>query len=354
MRKKIIWLSLHLLLGMLLIGCSTQFEEPDGVVDPPPADLTDEPTAVPEVTGTSLPEPTLTQTVLPTIAETTTTALPEFTANATELVRENNSTTSISERDMMEMVYIPGGEFIMGANDNDAINTTTIGHDYNESPPHTVYLDSFWIDKYEVTNSQYSSCVEAGACDPPYQPGSETRQRYYNDPQYADYPVIWVNLYMAQDYCEWVGRRVPNEAEWEKAARGPDGNKYPWGNDFVTNPLSNELANFCDINCPRTISNPGWDDGYADTSPVGSYPAGASPYGVMDMAGNVWEWTTTAVSLYPYDPDDGREDLTTQDERIWRGGTWSNGIWYLRTTVRHYSPAWYWFVNLGFRCVSSE
>jgi formylglycine-generating enzyme required for sulfatase activity len=124
---------------------------------------------------------------------------------------------------------------------------------------------------------------------------------------------------------------------------------YPWGND----PLSGERANFCDINCPRTIANPNYDDGYADTAPVGSYPLGASPYGAMDMSGNVWEWTSTLIQPYPYDADDGREDQEVWGERVWRGGPWSNGTWWVRSTIRYRSAPTYWYVNLGFRCVSS-
>ncbi|MDP3185115.1 MAG: formylglycine-generating enzyme family protein, partial [Anaerolineales bacterium] len=140
------------------------------------------------------------------------------------------------------------------------------------------------------------------------------------------------------------------EAEWEKAARGTDGGKYPWGNE----PLSGERANFCDINCTRSFANYLYNDGYALTAPVGSYPAGASPYGAMDMTGNVWEWTGTLIRPYPYDSADGREDLDASGERAWRGGPWSNGVWWMRSTVRYRSVPTYWWYNLGFRCASSE
>lgn len=340
MENKYTWLTLIVLLGMLLSACNSLAPNQavtNDELSTPPAEATDAPTNPPEATAT------LTATILPSATIPPTPVGPQA------------GDTRISDIDQMEEVYIPAGEFLMGSNGIEAANTTTMGHDYDETPLHTVYLDGFWIDKYEVTNSQYAMCVDAGVCELPKYAESETRSWYFGNPDYSNYPVIWVTWHNSRAYCDWVGRRMPSEAEWEKAARGTEGNKYPWGNEFATDPLANERANFCDTNCLRTIANHAFDDGYADTSPVGSYPAGASPYGVMDMSGNVWEWTTTIVSLYPYDPTDGREDMdVVPAERVWRGGPWSNGLWYLRTTPRHYAPPFYSFVNLGFRCVSTE
>jgi serine/threonine-protein kinase len=249
----------------------------------------------------------------------------------------------------MEQVYIPEGEFTMGSEDPYAIRTTENGRAYPEIPVHTVYLGGYWFDKYEVTNRQYALCVEAGACAPPFTASTFTRDSYYGNPEFADYPVVWVKWPMARAYCEWAGRRLPTEAEWEKAARGTDERIYTWGNETV----SGDRANLCDVNCPKEWANANFDDGYPDTAPVGSYPAGASPYGVMDMAGNVWEWTSSLIEPYPYDPEDGREDLEAPGERAWRSGAWNDGYWWMRVSVRYRSVTFYWYYNLGIRCAAT-
>jgi len=352
MRKNIVWLIMIVSLGVILGACSTQIIQPTFTIEPvstlrQPAiytlvskntseatvTFTPEATDMPKPTGPTI-LPTDIATVIPTMVET------ELTIGSTR----------ISEIDQMIQVYVPSGEFIMGSDDIEAIISTEGGRAYPEIPVNRVYLDGYWIDKYEVSNGQYALCVDEGVCKPPYLSSSETRPKYYGNPEYSNYPVIWVNWDMARAYCEWTGRRLPTEAEWEKAARGTDGRKYPWGNE----PLSGERANFCDVNCPRTIANPIYNDGYADTSPVGNYPAGASPYGAMDMSGNVWEWVGTLIKPYPYDSKDGREDLEASGERVWRGGPWSNGYWWMRSSVRYRSKPYYWNVNLGFRCASSK
>ena len=299
-----------------------------------------------DVTITSLPKATVTSTM-------TGSPIPP-TITATVVPTEEEPTpwigsTRVAEVDQMVQIYVPAGEFIMGSDSSEAKISIEGGRAYPEIPVNTVYLDSYWFDKYEISNGKYAQCVKVGICKPPFISSSETRSSYYDNPEYSNYPVIWVNWYMARTYCEWAGRRLPTEAEWEKAGRGTDGRKYPWGNM----PLSGERANFCDINCPRTTANSLYNDGYADTSPVGNYPEGASPYGAMDMSGNVWEWTGTLIMPYPYNPDDGREDLDVNGERVWRGGPWSNGFWWMRASVRYRSIPSYWQVNLGFRCADS-
>jgi len=342
-RKLVSPLSFSLFLAFLLTDCSypaavEQLASPMDVTDAPsPTRTTPAPTA--------LPEPTL----QPTSSEHT--ATPLSTAQwISEREHPTVGSTRISEADQMEQVHVPAGEFTMGADDKDAKTTIEGGVAYPENPVHTVYLDGYWIDKHEVSNGQYALCADAGVCQPPFSPGSATRARYYGIPEYSNYPVMWVNWFMARAYCEWAGRRLPTEAEWEKAARGTDGRTYPWGND----PVSGERVNYCDKGCPRAYANSADNDGYPDTAPVGSYPAGASPYGAMDMAGSVWEWTSTLIKPYPYDAADGREDLDGNGQRVWRGGPWSNGWWWMRSSLRYHSVPTYWYYNLGFRCASSE
>jgi formylglycine-generating enzyme required for sulfatase activity len=136
--------------------------------------------------------------------------------------------------------------------------------------------------------------VEAGSCNAPTT--CSWGEPTYNDSDKSNHPVVCVDWHGAKAYCEWAGGRLPTEAEWEKAARGPDGQKYPWGDE-----LDGSLANFCDTNCPDDWKNEGYNDGYGLTAPVGSYPGGASFYGVHDLGGNVWEWTGSEYKPYPYD-----------------------------------------------------
>lgn len=184
--------------------------------------------------------------------------------------------TRISEKDGMKMVYVPAGEFEMGSDDETN----------DEKPVHVVYLDSYWIDQTEVTTAMYAKCVEDQICDPPSSNGSITRDRYYDNPKFDQFPVIFVSWNDAQRYCMWAERRLPTEAEWEKAASWNEEKQekyvYPWGNTFDYLKL-----NSCDRNCPDGFNNKASDDGYSDTAPVGSYKDGKSPYGTYDMAGNV-------------------------------------------------------------------
>ena len=292
----------------------------------------------------------------PTPIPTQNTPTPEISIEPTAEALEIGS-TRISEIDGMEQVYVPAGEFIMGSTDVEAKLDLTGGRAYPEIPQFTYYLDSYWIDKYEVTNKQYHACMDAGGCTEPHRLFSYTYQDFFTNPIYDNYPVVWVNWFQANEYCKWAGRRLPTEAEWEKAARGTDGRKYTWGND----PYSEDKANICDINCTRAHALKQFNDGYADLAPVGSYPAGASPYGALDMAGNVWEWNSTEIRLYPYESSDGREDASLSNydpygpdiERVWRGSTWSNGLWWLRVTTRYHSKDSYSWYVLGIRCAAT-
>ena len=222
--------------------------------------------------------------------------------------------------------------------------------DSNEHPQHTVYLDDYYIDKYEVTNARYQACVDAGSCNAPRESSSYTRDRYFRNPEYADYPVIQVTWFQAEAFCAWEGGRLPTEAEWEKAARGTDGRMYPWGNEFDGSKL-----NYCDANCKFGWRDAAYNDGYADTAPVGSYPSGASPYGVMDMAGNVWEWVNDwyGEDYYSQSPSTNPQGPETGTFRVVRGGSWFNYVvgYDARSTFRYNDSPDDWDNGYGFRCV---
>lgn len=241
--------------------------------------------------------------------------------------------------DYSNMVYIPSGEFQMGCDNNQDKSCSD-----DESPVHTVYLEAFFIDKFEVTNQQYEECVNIGACLPPFE-GSFTHSSYFGNPEYYDYPVYEISRADANRYCSWWGKRLPTEAEWEKAARGTSANKYPWGNE---EPNCN-LANF-------RLSSGTYCVG--DAAPVGSYPAGASPYGVMDMAGNAQEWVVDCYddefyenSPY-YNPINGgmSQGETSHCTGIRRGGSWMHDPNDISTYSREMGQ--YDSFYGGFRCAA--
>jgi serine/threonine-protein kinase len=273
------------------------------------------------VTDTSIPAETLqpTETPVPTL---TSTATLEPTATAIPTPTLGIGSTKISDKDGMEMVYVPAGMFIMGSMDGDS----------DEQPVHEVYLDAFWIDKYEVTNAQYAQCVAAGAC-------AEPLGNNYQDPAYSNHPVVYVTWTDAKGYCEWAGRKLPTEAEWEKAARGTDGRVYPWGNQ---EPLPS-MANY-DFE----------KDNRGGTLIVGSYPESESPYGVLDMTGNVEEWTSSSKRSYPYSPEDGREETGRYGDRVLRGGSFLTDAEYIVSSSRWGNRPSGRYSMTGFRCSVSE
>ena len=283
------------------------------------------------------PKPKLIET--PTQPIPTRTALPPSPAEAPTMIPTGNPRPTPTFTPPIGMVYIPAGEFKMGssrADDPEALD--------EEFPQHIVYLDAYWIDQTEVTNAQFALCVASGACKAPANNYSSTRDSYYDDPQYADYPVIFVSWTQAVDYCVWASRRLPSEAEWEKAARGPDGLIYPWGNNF-----DGTLTNYCDINCPNDWRGP-FDDGYTDTSPVGNYPDGASVYGVLDMAGNVHEWVADWYAPYNQDHQTNPSGPDSGENKIIRGGSWGDDFSHVRTALRSPINPDNWMDFIGFRC----
>jgi formylglycine-generating enzyme required for sulfatase activity len=248
--------------------------------------------------------------------------------------------TQFSPKDGMVMVYIPEGNFDMGCDKN---NQGEFGCDGSNDMLHNVRLDGYWIDQTNVTNAMYAHCVDEGGCKTaPVYLSSKTQANYYDEPKYAGHPVINVTWDQALAYCTWAGRRLPTEAEWEKAARGDkDTRLFPWGNELPT----------CDIANFRSGTNC-----VGDTTPSGNYPAGASPYGVLDMAGNVWDWVNDfydakyyVTSLEKVNPS-GPE---TSNYKVIRGGCFVNHPYSLRVAFRGYRepyfPAW----DVGIRCAAS-
>ncbi len=222
------------------------------------------------------------------------------------------------------MRLVPAGEFSMGSDNGET----------DEKPLHVIYLDDFYIDKYEVTNKLYKACVDAGVCQPPQDIRSYTHSSYYGNPKYDNYPFINADWYMAKSYCEWRAVGLPTEAQWEKAARGAsDARTYPWGEG-----ISQSYANN--------------NDNVGDTTAAGSYENGKSPYGVYDLAGNVMEWVAdwysetyyqNSLASNPLGPDSGTY-------RVLRGGAWNLAAGYARTSARGKLLPVEFGQDLGFRC----
>lgn len=212
-------------------------------------------------------------------------------------------------------VFVPAGQFYMGCSSD----LSLVKCDGDASPIHVVYLDAFYIDRTEVTNAQYEACVTAGVCLSPLENSSESRSDYFGNPQYADYPVIKVDWNRADAYCRWLGKRLPTEAEWEKAARGTDLRVFPWGNELPTCERSN-------VNYTIESGGPGLCVG--DTITVGNYVSNTSPYGALDMVGNVREWVNDIYDkpYYQYSPyyNPQGPSYTVKGEHLTRGGGWTD------------------------------
>jgi len=239
--------------------------------------------------------------------ESSPTAEPSATPEPTPTL--GIGSTKVREIDGMEMVYVPGGAYLV---EMIAPNFDRSSMDYSTD---YVGLAAYWIDKFEVTNSQYKMCVESEVCTEPGKLNSQTHPDYYENIDYNNHPVINVDWYQAQDYCEWVGGSLPTNAQWHIAALGSDGRRLPWGS---ANPSSVQV-------------NHGSYGNYGDTTEVGSFPSGSSPYGAFDMFGNVWEW----VSNYYYSYSDSKAYTrfnaigpSNGNFRVVRGFGWNQGSGY--------------------------
>lgn len=287
------------------------------------------------------------------------TPIPVNTAIPTAIPAENNEggdsvdadteagTERVNPSDGMPQLFVPDGTFQMGGLD---ANT-----DPDELPPHQVTISAFWIDKFEVTNGMYMLCVQAGACDLPQSFESEKHEKYFNTEEYADYPVVNVTWGNADDYCGWAGKRLPTESEWEYAARGTDFRLFPWGDERP----DTSRANF-----DRKVN---------DVTRVGSFPAGASAFGALDMAGNVWEWVADYYSPEAYsvalgvNPTGPLAPVGAGQRRVIRGGSYQDVEDDIRLANRGYSSgpdleadmdsAEYigeYSTKIGFRCAADN
>ncbi|MBI3811986.1 MAG: SUMF1/EgtB/PvdO family nonheme iron enzyme [Nitrospirae bacterium] len=260
--------------------------------------------------------------------------------------------TPQASRFTTEMVHVPAGWFVMGSTDRDGRIGFEIGVD--ELPQRKVYVRSFYMDRYEVTEAQYLEFLKATGSKkhPGYWKEAGREDRFPDG--YDSYPVSDIDWFDAVSYCRWAGKRLPSEAEWEKAARGTDGRLWPWGNRFEPG-RANTLESSAAWTAPEgqeRYNVKGWK------SPVGSHPEDVSPYGVYDMAGNVREWTDTAYQSYP-----GNTTRIVKDSgsfKIIRGGSYLTEAVLSRTATRlavlptvgpRAADGWHSDYTYGFRCV---
>ena len=242
-----------------------------------------------------------------------------LTATDTPGLSSASLPSDMTDASGVPMVLVSAGLFTMGSDRGDV----------DEVPIHSVNIDGFYIDKYEVTNARYQDCVNANACDQPRD------INYYANLQYADNPVIFVDWNMAKTYCEWRGAKLPTEGQWEKAARGDDGRTYPWGET-----IDCSKANY--LGCS------------GNTTSVTSHPDGASPYGVYDMAGNVWEWVADwySATYYQDSPTENPSGPSNGTLKVVRGGAWNVDTVAVYSSVRNAKDPNIADNDIGFRCAT--
>ncbi|MEK6751457.1 MAG: SUMF1/EgtB/PvdO family nonheme iron enzyme [Chloroflexota bacterium] len=260
------------------------------------------PTAAPEIPATEIPQ------------KTATTESTEIAPSPTTLATPAPENIKISAMDGMTQLFVPAGVLMMGGMD--------VYRESDELPVHEVHISAFWIDQVEVTNGMYNLCAQAGSCRPPRLNNSDNRPEYFGNPEFQDYPVVHVTWADANAYCQWAGRRLPTEAEWERAARGDDKRNFPWGDEPPNEYNSNSL------------------NLVGDTSRVGSYAEGASPFGALDMAGNVWEWAADRYRPDSYakspseNPTGPADNEVFSNLRVMRGGSFQDDWTILRLANR--------------------
>ncbi len=237
--------------------------------------------------------------------------------------RHPASATQWRGADDVEMVHVAAGTFTMGDTHGDG--------EVDERPAHRLTVSAFWLDRTEVTNVQFARFAKVARDS-----GLARGDKWDLEEGKDLHPAVNIPWRVAVAYCRWAGKRLPTEAEWEYAARGTDGRKYPWGDAW-----DDQRAGF------------GGNRGSQGAAPVGSYPTGISPFGALDMAGNVWEWVSTLYWPYPYFSRDGRESASTQDRHVVRGGSWALDPWDLRASNREFGEPGYRSAYIGFRCARS-
>jgi formylglycine-generating enzyme required for sulfatase activity len=289
------------------------------------ADKLSNPVAVP-------PEPPrveVVQTPVPPVEEATE-PIPEFQPGQLTEAEERAQFINYENSLGGQMIFVPSGHFVMGS---DAIDAAP-----NERPPTRVSVSRYYLSRYLITNADYEQ----------FDPSHGRKRAAGTDDRH---PVVYVSSLEAMKFCRWLSSRerkryrLPTEAEWEYAARGADGRRYPWGEYGGRG----DLANFADKNTVFAWSDREIDDGFAESSPVGAFPHGASPFGIHDMAGNVWEWCIDYYEAYRGTPKINPRGPTCGTKRVYRGGSWKSRFNSLRTTARGSNAPNFSCNDLGFR-----